>query len=217
MEYLKFLVDFILHIEVHLDQIIRDYQSWTYFIMFAIIFLETGVVITPFLPGDSLLFALGAFSAKGSFDFWLMSLLLILAAIIGDSVNYSIGRYFGKKVLEMERVPFIKKAHISKAHSFYEKHGPKTIILARFIPIVRTFAPFVAGIGEMNYSRFMAYNMFGAVLWVMSFMTLGYSFGNLSIVQKNFKLVMLAIIVLSVLPGVVEYFREKRAQQKLNG
>lgn len=217
MEYIKYLIDFILHIEVHLDQIIRDYQSWTYAIMFAIIFLETGVVVTPFLPGDSLLFALGAFAAKGSFDFWIMSLLLIAAAIIGDSVNYSIGRYFGKKVLEMERVPMIKKEHIAKAHNFYEKHGPKTIILARFIPIVRTFAPFVAGIGEMNYSKFMAYNVFGAVFWVMSFMTLGYSFGNLDIVQKNFKLVMLGIIILSILPGLVEYLRERKRLQNQNG
>lgn len=214
MEYITFLIDFILHIEVHLDQIIRDYQSWTYAIIFLIIFLETGVVVTPFLPGDSLLFALGAFAAKGSFDFWIMSILLIIAAIIGDSVNYSIGRYFGKKFLELEKIPLIKKAHIEKAHSFYEKHGPKTIILARFIPIVRTFAPFVAGIGEMNYSKFMSYNVIGAILWVMSFMTLGYVFGNLQIVQSNFKLVILAIIVLSILPGVIEYLREKRRQTK---
>ncbi|MCK6596617.1 MAG: DedA family protein, partial [Bacteriovoracaceae bacterium] len=192
MEYITFLIDFILHIEVHLDQIIRDYQSWTYGIIFLIIFLETGVVVTPFLPGDSLLFALGAFAAKGSFDFWIMSILLIIAAIIGDSVNYSIGRYFGKKFLELERIPLIKKAHIEKAHKFYEKHGPKTIILARFIPIVRTFAPFVAGVGEMNYSKFMSYNVVGAILWVMSFMTLGYIFGNLEVVQSNFKLVILA-------------------------
>jgi len=214
MEYITFLIDFILHIEVHLDQIIRDYQSWTYAIIFLIIFLETGVVVTPFLPGDSLLFALGAFAAKGSFDFWIMSILLIIAAIIGDSVNYSIGRYFGKKFLELEKIPLIKKAHIEKAHSFYEKHGPKTIILARFIPIVRTFAPFVAGIGEMNYSKFMSYNVIGAILWVMSFMTLGYVFGNLQIVQSNFKLVILAIIVLSILPGVIEFVREKRRQTK---
>lgn len=214
MEYITFLIDFILHIEVHLDQIIRDYQSWTYAIIFLIIFLETGVVVTPFLPGDSLLFALGAFAAKGSFDFWIMSILLIIAAIIGDSVNYSIGRYFGKKFLELEKIPLIKKAHIEKAHSFYDKHGPKTIILARFIPIVRTFAPFVAGIGEMNYSKFMSYNVIGAILWVMSFMTLGYVFGNLQIVQSNFKLVILAIIVLSVLPGIIEFVREKRRQTK---
>lgn len=214
MEYITFLIDFILHIEVHLDQIIRDYQSWTYAIIFLIIFLETGVVVTPFLPGDSLLFALGAFAAKGSFDFWIMSILLIIAAIIGDSVNYSIGRYFGKKFLELEKIPLIKKAHIEKAHSFYDKHGPKTIILARFIPIVRTFAPFVAGIGEMNYSKFMSYNVIGAILWVMSFMILGYVFGNLQIVQSNFKLVILAIIVLSVLPGIIEFVREKRRQTK---
>lgn len=214
MEYITFLIDFILHIEVHLDQIIRDYQSWTYAIIFLIIFLETGVVVTPFLPGDSLLFALGAFAAKGSFDFWIMSILLIIAAIIGDSVNYSIGRYFGKKFLELEKIPMIKKAHIEKAHTFYDKHGPKTIILARFIPIVRTFAPFVAGIGEMNYSKFMSYNVVGAILWVMSFMTLGYVFGNLAVVQSNFKLVILAIIILSILPGVIEFVREKRRQTK---
>ncbi len=210
MELIKFLIDFIVHVDVHLDQIIRDYQSYTYGIIFLVIFCETGLVVTPFLPGDSLLFALGAFGAKGSFNFLLMMALLIIAAIIGDSVNYAIGRYFGKNFLEKESIPFVKKAHLDKAHAFYEKHGPKTIIFARFIPIVRTFAPFVAGIGEMNYSSFMLYNVSGGVVWVSSFMLLGYYFGNLEFVQSNFKLVILAIIIISVIPGLIEWARSRK-------
>ena len=210
MEFLHMLVDFILHIEVHLDYLIQTYHAWTYLILFMIIFCETGVVVLPFLPGDSLLFAIGAFAARGSFDFWTISLSLLAAAIIGDSVNYTIGKYVGPKVFYKDNSKFFNKDHLVKAQAFYEKYGAKTIIIARFIPIVRTFAPFVAGIGEMTYKKFMTYNVVGAVLWVFSFIPLGYFFGNLPFIQKNFKLVMIAIIVISVLPAVIEFIRERK-------
>lgn len=210
MEFLHMLVDFILHIEVHLDYLIQTYHAWTYLILFMIIFCETGVVVLPFLPGDSLLFAIGAFAARGSFDFWTISLSLLAAAIIGDSVNYTIGKYVGPKVFYKDNSTFFNKDHLVKAQAFYEKYGAKTIIIARFIPIVRTFAPFVAGIGEMTYKKFMTYNVVGAVLWVFSFIPLGYFFGNLPFIQKNFKLVMIAIIVISVLPAVIEFIRERK-------
>lgn len=210
MEILHTLIDFILHIEVHLDYLIQTYHTWTYLILFMIIFCETGVVVLPFLPGDSLLFAIGAFAARGSFDFWTISLSLLAAAIIGDSLNYTIGKYVGPKVFHKEDSKLFNKAHLIKAQAFYEKYGAKTIIIARFIPIVRTFAPFVAGIGEMTYKKFMTYNVVGAVLWIFSFIPLGYFFGNLPFIQKNFKLVMIAIIVISVLPAVIEFIREKR-------
>lgn len=210
MEFIKILIDFILHIEVHLDYLIQNYHTWTYLILFLIIFLETGVVIFPFLPGDSLLFAIGAFTARGSFDFWSISLSLLVAAVIGDTLNYSIGKYFGPKIFDKEDSKILNKDHLQKARKFYEKYGAKTIILARFIPIVRTFAPFVAGIGEMTYRRFMIYNLVGAILWIFSFIPLGYYFGNLPFVQSNFKIVMLAIIVISILPAIIEYWREKR-------
>lgn len=209
MEIIRYLIDFILHIEVHLDYLIQTYHGWTYAILFLIIFCETGVVVLPFLPGDSLLFAIGAFAARGSFDFWTISLSLLVAAIIGDSLNYTIGKYVGPKVFYKEDSKFFNKAHLIKAQSFYEKYGAKTIIIARFIPIVRTFAPFVAGIGEMSYRKFMTYNVVGAVLWIFSFIPLGYFFGNLPFIQRNFKLVMIAIIVISVLPAVIEFFRER--------
>lgn len=209
MEIIRYLIDFILHIEVHLDYLIQTYHGWTYAILFLIIFCETGVVVLPFLPGDSLLFAIGAFAARGSFDFWTISLSLLVAAIIGDSLNYTIGKYVGPKVFHKEDSKFFSKAHLIKAQAFYEKYGAKTIIIARFIPIVRTFAPFVAGIGEMSYRKFMTYNVVGAVLWIFSFIPLGYFFGNLPFIQRNFKLVMIAIIVISVLPAVIEFFRER--------
>jgi membrane-associated protein len=210
MDLLYKLIDFILHIEVHLDYMIQTYHGYTYFILFMIIFCETGLVIMPFLPGDSLLFAIGAFSARGSFDFWTISLSLLVAAIIGDSLNYSIGKYLGPKVFDSQSSKFFNKDHLVKAQKFYEKYGAKTIIIARFIPIVRTFAPFVAGVGEMSYKHFMTYNIVGAVLWIFSFIPLGYFFGNLPIVKENFKLVMIAIIILSVLPAVIEFWRERK-------
>lgn len=209
MELLHYLIDFILHIEVHLDYLIKTYHGWTYVILFLIIFCETGIVILPFLPGDSLLFAIGAFTARGSFDFWTISLSLLAAAIIGDSLNYAIGKYVGPKVFHKTDSKLFNKGHLVKAQAFYEKYGAKTIIIARFIPIVRTFAPFVAGIGEMSYKKFMTYNVVGAILWIFSFIPLGYFFGNLPFIQRNFKLVMIAIIVISVLPAVIEFFRER--------
>lgn len=210
MIYIQTLIDFILHIDVHLGEMITTYQGWTTAILFMIIFLETGVVIFPFLPGDSLLFAIGVFTAKGSFDYWTITLLLLAAAIIGDSVNYSIGKYLGPKVFDRDDSVYLNRKHLIKARTFYEKYGAKTIIIARFIPIVRTFAPFVAGIGEMKYKEFMIYNAVGAILWIYSFTTLGFYFGSLEFVEKNFKLVMIAIIIFSVLPAVYEILRERK-------
>ena len=174
-----------------------------------IIFCETGVVVLPFLPGDSLLFAIGAFAARGSFDFWTISITLLVAAIIGDSLNYTIGKYVGPKVFHKADSKFFNKGHLLKAQAFYEKYGAKTIIIARFIPIVRTFAPFVAGIGEMTYKKFMTYNIVGAVAWIFIFIPLGYFFGNLPFIQSNFKLVMIAIIIISILPPIIEFIRER--------
>ena len=210
MEFLHLVIDFILHIEVHLDYLIQTYHTWTYLILFMIIFCETGVVVLPFLPGDSLLFAIGAFAARGSFDFWTISLTLLVAAIIGDSLNYSIGKYVGPKVFHKADSKLFNKSHLLKAQAFYEKYGAKTIIIARFIPIVRTFAPFVAGIGEMTYKKFMTYNVVGAVAWIFIFIPLGYFFGNLPFIQSNFKLVMIAIIVISILPPIIEFIREHK-------
>ncbi len=210
MEILHTLLNYLLHFEVHLDYVITHYHSWTYLILFLIIFIETGFIVLPFLPGDSLLFAIGAFAARGSFDFWSISLTLMMAAILGDSVNYSVGKFIGPRVFDKERSTFFDKNHLIKAQHFYSEYGAKTIILARFIPIVRSFAPFVAGIGNMTYRKFMAFNVIGAGCWIFSFIPLGYFFGNLPMIQKNFKLVMLAIVVISTLPGVIEYYREKQ-------
>lgn len=210
MELIRSLIDFILHIDVHLDYAILNYHSWTYLLLFLIIFVETGLVIMPFLPGDSLLFAIGAFTARGSFEFWSISLSLLVAAILGDTLNYAIGKYFGEKLFNREDSKLFNKKHLRDAHDFYEKYGAKTIIIARFIPIVRTFAPFVAGIGKMTYKKFMAYNVIGGVLWIFIFVGLGYYFGNLPVIKGNLKLVMLGIIFISVLPGVVEFIRERR-------
>lgn len=210
MDWIHTIIDFILHIEVHLDFIITNYHSWTYLFLFLIVFTETGLVIFPFLPGDSLLFAIGAFAARGSFDPITIGLTLLCAAILGDTVNYSVGKYIGPKVFKMEKSLFFNKKHLIKAHDFYEKHGTKTIILARFMPIVRTFAPFVAGIGKMPYKKFITFSVVGGCLWIFSFIPLGYFFGNLPYVQKNFKYVMLAIIFISVLPGIIGFIQERR-------
>jgi membrane-associated protein len=208
MEIISQVVDFILHLDVHLNGLIQNFGIWTYFILFLIIFLETGVVITPFLPGDSLLFAAGSFAALGSLNVFVLFIILTFAAILGDTINYWIGHYIGPKAFS-GNIRFLKKEYMDRTHGFYEKHGGKTIILARFIPIIRTFAPFVAGIGAMNYSRFLVYNVVGAVLWVALFTFGGYFFGNLPIIKENFTLAILAIIIISVLPGVVEYLRER--------
>jgi membrane-associated protein len=208
MEIISNLVDFILHLDVHLNAIIQNFGIWTYLILFLIIFLETGIVVTPFLPGDSLLFAAGTFAALGSLNPIALFLILTAAAILGDTVNYWIGHYIGPRAFS-GNIRFLKKEYLDRTHGFYEKHGGKTIILARFIPIIRTFAPFVAGIGAMTYSRFFFFNVIGAVAWVGLFVFGGYYFGNLQFVKDNFTIVILAIIVISVLPGVFEFAREK--------
>jgi membrane-associated protein len=209
MDYLARIIDLFLHVDRHLLEIVQTHGVWSYAILFAIVFLETGVVITPFLPGDSLLFAAGSLAAAGAFDLPLLFILLIAAAILGDTLNYWIGRKVGAKVFT-EGSRLFKQEHLLRTQRFYERHGGKTIILARFLPIVRTFAPFVAGIGRMHYGRFWAYNVTGAILWVCGFGLLGYLFGNLPMVKKNFSLVILAIIVISVLPVALEIWRARR-------
>lgn len=208
MDFLTNIIDFILHIDKHLNEIIQTYGTWTYLLLFLIIFMETGLVITPFLPGDSLIFAAGAFAAQGSLNVWILFILLSFAAILGDTVNYWIGHYIGPRAFS-GNVRFLKKEYLDRTHAFYEKHGGKTIILARFIPIIRTFAPFVAGVGAMTYSHFIVYNVIGGVLWVGLFTFLGYFFGNLPFVQENFIYVIVAIIVISVMPAVIEFIRER--------
>ncbi|PJZ71460.1 hypothetical protein CH373_02900 [Leptospira perolatii] len=210
MEAITFVLDFFLHLETHLDGMIQSYGAWTYLILFLIIFCETGLVVTPFLPGDSLLFAVGAFASRGSLDLTTVIVLLVIAAILGDAVNYFIGNVAGEQILAKEKIRFLNKQHLEKAHRFYETYGGKTIIIARFIPIIRTFAPFVAGIGTMTYAKFALYNVLGALFWILIFTIGGFQFGNLPFVQRNFKLVILAIIVLSVMPAVIEFIKEKR-------
>lgn len=213
MDLIKELIDFVLHIDKHLGEIISNYGTWTYAILFLIIFCETGLVIIPFLPGDSLLFAAGSFSAIGKLNPNSMFLILSLAAVLGDSINYFIGKYLGPKVFS-KNYRFLNKKNLEKTHKFYEKYGGKTIILARFIPIVRTFAPFVAGIGLMNYYKFITYNIVGGVAWVGIFVYLGYFFGNLQFVQNNFGLVAIAIIIISIIPIIVEVLKHKFRKSK---
>ena len=213
MEIISELVDFILHLDVHLNTIIKNFGIWTYLILFLIIFLETGVVVTPFLPGDSLLFAAGSFAALGSLNVFALFILLTLAAILGDTLNYWIGHFIGPRAFS-GNTRFLKKEYLDRTHVFYEKYGGKTIILARFIPIIRTFAPFVAGIGAMDYPHFCFFNVIGAVLWVSIFTFGGYFFGNLPFVRDNFTIVIMVIILISVLPGVFEFLREKFKSRK---
>ncbi len=204
----KAIIDFILHVDKHLASLIASYGPLTYAILFLIIFLETGLVVTPFLPGDSLLFIAGTFAAQGAFNILLLFVILGIAAILGDSLNYWIGSYFGERVFANSR--FFKKEYLQKTQTFYEKHGCKTIILARFMPIVRTFAPFVAGVGKMRYSQFLLYNIVGGIIWVALFLFAGYFFGTLPFVEKNLTLLILIIIFISVIPVVVEYLRSRR-------
>jgi membrane-associated protein len=211
MELLKSLMEILLHLDVHLDLAIRDYGFWTYGILFLIIFLETGLVVTPFLPGDSLLFAGGTFAALGSLDVRWLVIFLSIAAIAGDTVNYWIGYTTGPKVFKREKSRLFSKKHLHRTHQFYEKYGGKTIILARFIPIIRTFAPFVAGIGSMTYGRFIIYNISGGISWVLVFVFAGYFFGNIPFIKHNFSLVIIAIILLSILPGIIEILRHRKA------
>ena len=207
MEILKSLFDLFLHLDEYLAKIISDYGTWTYAILFVVIFVETGLVVMPFLPGDSLLFAAGTFAALGSLNIWLIAGLMMVAAVLGDAVNYSIGHYLGERA---SKIKWIKKEHLDKTHAFFEKHGGKAIFLARFVPIVRTFAPFVAGIGKMSYAYFATYNVVGGVTWVLTFSLLGYFFGNLEFVRKNFELVIIAIILISVLPMFVEWWKARQ-------
>lgn len=212
LELVTGLTDFILHIDVHLAEIISQYGTLTYGILFLIIFVETGLVVTPFLPGDSLLFAAGAFSALESLNLWLLLILLTIAAVAGDTLNYWIGHYFGEKIVKHKKIP-IKPEHIIQTEEFFKKHGGKTIILARFVPIVRTFAPFVAGIGKMHYGYFISYNVIGGITWIFLFTLAGYFFGNIPAVQHNFTLVIMAIIIISVLPMVYHYFQDRKAKK----
>lgn len=207
------LLDWILHLDDKLAPFIEDYGAWTYVLLAAIIFCETGLVVTPFLPGDSLLFAAGAFAATGSLSLPLLIGLLIAAAVIGDSVNYAIGQFLGAKLLAMQRFRLIQQKHLDMTHEFFEKYGPKTIVIARFVPIVRTLAPFVAGLGKMTYARFMTYNVVGGVAWVVICTVAGYLVGNLPIVKDNFSLVVIGIVLLSVMPAVWEFWRARRASR----
>jgi membrane-associated protein len=210
MELIVYIADFFVHLDRHLGVIIQSFRSWTYFIFFLVIFCETGLVVTPFLPGDSLLFGLGTFAALGFLQIEWLLILLSIAAVAGNTVNYAIGNFVGPKVFHKENVRFLNKEYLNRAHEFYEKHGGKTIVLARFIPIIRTFAPFVAGIGKMTYVRFTLYNVLGSVAWITIFVVGGYYFGNLPFVKRNFTIVIFAIIIISVLPIVIEYFRQRR-------
>ncbi len=216
MELIHQLIDFILHVEEHLAAFIGEYGVLVYVLLFLIVFAETGLVVTPFLPGDSLLFAAGALAApaQGLMDWEVLVPLLLVAAILGDTVNYSIGKWLGPKVFQYKSSFFFKQEYLQKAHAFYERYGGRAIVLARFVPIVRTFAPFVAGVGTMQYSKFVFYNVLGAVLWVGIFVGAGYVFGNLPYVQDNMKLVLLGIIIVSVLPIVCEFARAKWGGKK---
>jgi membrane-associated protein len=211
MDFVQSVMDLFLHLDDHLSQIIARYGVWTHLILFLIVFAETGLVITPFLPGDSLLFAAGTFAALGSLDVWLVVALLIGAAILGDTVNYWVGAWIGPRAFS-GNVRFLRKDYLDRTHAFYEKHGGKTIILARFVPIVRTFAPFVAGVAAMSYPKFITYNVVGAVLWVGLFVPAGYLFGNIPAVRENFTVVILAIIAISVLPIAFEAIRARRSR-----
>ena len=212
MDYLNFLIDLFLHLDEHLSEIIQNFGVWTYALLFLVIFMETGLVVTPFLPGDSLLFAAGAFAALGSFNVLLLFGLLFVAAVLGDALNYWIGHTIGPRVFE-QNYRFLKRSHLEKTQKFYEKHGGKTIVLARFVPIVRTFAPFVAGVGTMEYRRFAFYNVFGAFIWTSLFIFGGYFFGNLPFIKTNFEIVILGIIFISILPMVIEYLRGRISKQ----
>jgi membrane-associated protein len=214
------LIDFILHIDDHLVEIVNDYQTWTYLILFLIIFVETGVVVMPFLPGDSLLFAAGMLAAQpNDLNIWIMIILLLIAAITGDSLNYAIGKHFGMRITRFRLFgkQMVTDAQLEKTHSFYEKYGSKTIVIARFVPIVRTLAPFVGGIGRMKYSTFITYNVVGAILWVVGITLAGYFLGNIPIIRDNFSKVVLIIIFLSILPIIFEVVKEKLKGNKAAG
>lgn len=206
------LLNFILHIDVHLLEFIRQYGNWTYLILFLIIFVETGVVVMPFLPGDSLLFAGGAIAAStAQIDITILIAVLCIAAILGDTLNYQIGRFIGPRVFEINN-RFIKKEHLEKTHTFFEKHGGKTIIFARFLPFLRTFAPFIAGASKMDYKFFLMFNLIGGILWISSLSLLGYAFGNIPFIKDNFSHLIIGIIILSILPAIIEFLRSKKVK-----
>lgn len=209
MNTFTYLIDIFLHLDKYLGSVINNYGFETYLILFLIIFLETGLVVTPFLPGDSLIFAAATFAALGALNIYILIVVLIIAAILGDTANYEIGKHFGERLIKKSEGKFIKKEHIEKTNKFYEKYGGKTIIFARFIPIVRTLAPFVAGIGKMHYKNFISFNALGGILWVLGVSALGYFFGNIPVVKENFEIVILAIIVISILPMVIEFLKSK--------
>ncbi|MBN3860518.1 DedA family protein [Neisseriaceae bacterium PsAf] len=203
------LIDFVLHIDQHLNFLVQNYDKWIYLILFVIVFCETGLIVTPFLPGDSLIFAAASIAAIGGMNIYLLWAIIIIAAIFGDAVNFSVGKYFGEKLFSNPNSKIFKQKYLIDTQNFYAKHGGKTIIIARFIPIIRTFAPFVAGMGKMNYSKFFLYNVVGALFWVTFFCIAGYFFGNTEIVQKNLSLVLIAIILISVLPVIIVFIKDK--------
>ncbi|MDD1642951.1 MAG: DedA family protein [Methylococcaceae bacterium] len=214
MDVIIYLIDFFIHLDKYLPIIVQSFGIWAYVLVFIVIFCETGLVVTPILPGDSLLFALGAIAAQGALNIEALCVLLCVAAILGDTVNYAIGHFIGPKVFHYEDSRFFKKEYLLKTHQFYEKHGGKTIVIARFMPIIRTFAPFVAGVGAMSYSKFILFNISGGIAWVCLFLLGGYFFGNIPSVKSNFTLVIIAIVIISVLPGVFEYWRQRRNTSK---
>ncbi|MFQ5400970.1 MAG: DedA family protein [Anaerolineae bacterium] len=213
MELLNTVIDLFLHLDQHLSLVIQNYGSWTYAFLFLVLFMETGFVVTPFLPGDSLLFAAGTFAALGALNVGLLFGMLFIAAVLGDTVNYWVGQTIGPRVFEQD-MRFLKREHLERTQRFYEKHGGKTIVLARFVPIVRTFAPFVAGVGTMSYGRFITYNVLGGFLWTSLFIFGGFFFGNIPVVKENFEFVILGIIFISVLPMIVEYIRAKSHKEQ---
>jgi len=210
MEFISRVVDFILHLDKYLSTLIQNYGLWTYAILFTVIFVETGFVVMPFLPGDSLLFAAGTFAALKALNVWWLFLLLSAAAVLGDTVNYWVGHFVGPRVFTKEKSRFFKKEYLERTHRFYEKYGAETIIIARFVPIIRSFAPFVAGIGSMSYWKFISYNVIGGIGWVAVFVFGGYFFGNIPLVKNNFGIVIIAIIVISTIPAAVEFLRHRR-------
>ncbi len=207
MNFVQILVDLFLHLDKHLSAVITQYGTWTYGLLFVVIFIETGLVVTPFLPGDSLIFAAGTFAALGSLDVWLVFLLLAFAAVLGDTVNYWIGHYLGERAYNIK---WIKREYMDRTRGFFDKYGRKTIFLARFVPIVRTFAPFVAGVGQMSYGAFISYNIFGGIVWVALFTFAGYFFGNIPFIRDHFSLVVIAIVLISVMPMVYEAVKAQR-------
>lgn len=209
MNFIAQFIDFALHLDKYLNAVVLSYGYWTYLILFLIVFCETGLVVIPFLPGDSLIFIAGTLAATGKMKLGILFIILGIAAVAGDTVNYEIGHYIGPKIFKQDNIKFLNKEHLERTHKFYEKYGGKTIIFARFIPIIRTFAPFVAGIGKMGYKKFISYNIIGGISWICLFLFGGYLFGNIDVVKNNFTTVIYGIIIVSVMPAAIEYFRQK--------